>query len=212
MISPSSFSTESVDLLKVRGLSEQQISDFSALLSEARAERKGNVSAKQVLSNMSSDELKLLQRATSLADPIKIDALSKEGAMNLLAQPDKTGLVDLNNDGLVEVGAARMMVFPPVNAPDHVKAAWDEATAHMATGDKMILELQMHLSIYGPQIEGQPTKQPLTPTEQWSEENIVKWLAEGRAGLEFNVKHFGWTHHNLVKQDFYNRFEQALAS
>jgi len=210
MITSTNFSTESLNLLQARGLSETQITDFALLLEEAHEQREDNISAKDVLNNMSKSELQLLQSATSLAGPINVNSLSKEGAMNLLAQPDNTGLVDLNNDGIVEVGAARNMVFPPVNAPAHVKVAWDKATEGMSFEDKMILELNLHISIYGVEINGMPTKQPPTPEQQWSSENLIEWFATLRGGLERSVIDEGWTEHNKVTRDFYDKFESLL--
>ena len=210
MISSTSFSTESMNLLQTRGLSETQITDFASLLDEAHEQQENNISAKEVLNTMSKSELQLLQTATSLAAPINVNSLSKEGAMNLLAQPDKTGLVDLNNDGIVEVGAARNIMFPPVNAPAHVKNAWDKATEGLSFFDKAVLELNLHISVYGVEINGMPTKQPPLPEEQWSSTNLVEWFATLRSGLEFSVKEEGWTHFNEVQRDFYDKFESLL--
>jgi len=211
MISSTSFSTESMNLLQARGLSETQITDFASLLEEAHEQRDNNISAKEVLSNMSKSELQLLQTATSLATPINVNSLSKESAINLLAQPDNTGLVDLNNDGIVEVGAARKMVFPPVNAPAHVKDAWDKATEGLSTWDKSVMELNLHVSIYGVEINGMPTKKPPTPEQQWSSENLVEWFATLRSGLERSVIDEGWTEHNKAKRDVYDKFESFLS-
>jgi len=211
MISSTNFSTESMDLLQARGLSESQITDFALLLEEAHEQQENNISAKEVLNNMSKSELQLLQTATSLAAPINVNSLSKEGAINLLAQPDNTGLVDLNNDGIVESGAARRMIFPPVNAPAHVKDAWDKATEGMSFEDKMILELNLHISIYGVEINGMPTKQPPTPEQQWGSENLIEWFATLRGGLERSVIDEGWTEHNKVTRDFYDKFESLLS-
>jgi len=210
MIPSTSFSTESMNLLQTRGLSETQITSFASLLEEAHEQQENNISAKEVLNTMSKSELQLLQTATSLAAPIKVNSLSKEGAMNLLAQPDKTGLVDLNNDGIVEVGAARNIMFPPVNAPAHVKDAWDKATEGLSFFDKAVLELNMHISVYGVEINGMSTKQPPLPEEQWSSTNLVEWFATLRSGLEFSVKEVGWTHFNKVQRDFYDKFESLL--
>lgn len=210
MISSTSFSTESMNLLQARGLSESQISDFSLLLQEANEQRENNISAKEVLNNMTKGELQLLQTATSLADPINVNSLSKEGAINLLAQPDKTGLVDLNNDGIVEVGAARNITFPPVNAPTHVKDAWDKATEGLSTWDKAVMELNLHTSVYGVEINGMPTKKPPTPEQQWSSTNLIEWFATLRSGLERSVQDEGWTEHNKVRRDVYNKFESFL--
>jgi len=203
-------SAKSVGLLEMRGLSEKQVSDFSALLDKSKAQQQEDVSAKQVLAEMSQDELALLQKATSLAAPIKVNALSQEAAINLLAQPDRTGMVDLNNDGIVEVGAARTISFPPVNAPARVHDAWEKATEGLSEWDKKTMELTMHISVYGIEINGQSTKQPLSPEQQWSKEGVEQWLATGRAGIEFDVNLNGWTRWNIVKQDFFNRFEAAI--
>ena len=50
---------------------------------------------------------------------------------------DFENVVDLNNDGIVEVGEAKTFVYPPPNAPDSVKAAWNEATKDMTEREKM---------------------------------------------------------------------------
>lgn len=206
-------SAESVKLLQVRGLSNEQVNDFSDLLNKANSQLDEQASAKQVLAGMSSQELELLRKATSLADPIKIDSLSTEGAINLLAQPDKTGMVDLNNDGLVEVGAARMMTFPPVNAPANVHQAWQDATEGMSMVDKMSIELRMHHLVYGFNIiEGQPTKPILAPEAQWSMAGWQKLLADARSALEFSVSMDGWTRHHLLEQGVYDRFDEALSN
>jgi len=203
-------SSESVNLLQNRGLSEQQVSDFSALLNKSQAQQQADISAKEVLADMSQGELRLLQKATSLAEPINVSELSQEGAINLLAQPDRTGMVDLNNDGIVEVGVARSISFPPVNAPESVHQAWEKATEGLSEGDKLHMELSLHLSIYGVEIEGQPSKQALSPDQQWSKEGVDKWLATGRAGVEFDVNLNGWTRWNILKQDFFDKFEKAI--
>jgi len=210
MISSTSFSTESMSLLQTRGLSETQVTDFASLLKEAHEQQDNNISAKEVLNTMSKSELQLLQTATSLAAPINVNSLSKEGAVNLLAQPDKTGLVDLNNDGIVEVGAGRRVMFPPVNAPAHVKDAWDKSTEGLSFFDKAVLELNLHISVYGTEINGMATKQPPTPEQQWSSENLIEWFATLRNGLERSVKEEGWTHFNEVQRDFYDRFETLI--
>jgi len=212
MLNSVNMSSESVNLLQRRGLSEQQVGEFSALLDKSQAQQKADVSAKQVLADMSQDELKLLQKASSLAKSIHVNSLSQEGAMNLLAQPDRTGMVDLNNDGIVEVGAARTMSFPPVNAPESVHKAWQQATEGLSTWDKAVLELNMHISVYGVEINGQSTKQALPPEQQWSKEGVEQLIATGRAGMEFDVNLNGWTRWNLVQQVFFDKFEKAIGN
>ena len=212
MLSSVSLTGESVNVLQRRGLSGQQVDAFAALLDKANNQLQQDKSSKQVLSGMSADELKLLQQATSLANPIQIASLSIEGATNLLAQPDKTDMVDLNNDGIVEIGIGRIVTFPPVNAPASVQLAWDKATEKLSEGDKLIMQLHMHTATYGIQIDGVPGKEPLPPAQQWAEEGWKNLLKEVRAALDFSVSMDGWTRANLLRQDFFNKFEHELSN
>lgn len=212
MIPELQLTARSVELLQRRSLSDSEIGTFQALLNEAQQEMDGeDLSAKEVLQQMSSDELDLLRRANSLADGISVEKLSEEGAINLLHQPDFSDRVDLDNDGIVEVGVGKNITFPPVNAPDHVKEAWAEATEGMSESDVMMLQLQMHLSVYGPRIEGLPSTEALPPDRQWSRSGIDELFKMLRGGLDFRVAMDGWTDHNKMLLGFYDRFATALA-
>lgn len=205
-------SPKSIDYLNRRELNQNEISDFQDLLNKAQRESTQlQHSSKEILSQMSKDELSLLQKANSLVDHIKVSDLSEEGATNLLRQPDNSDRVDLNNDGIVEVGIAKNMVFPPVNAPDHVKSAWDKATEGMNESDVMHLQLTMHLAVFCIQIDGQNKAENVSPQQQWSSSGIDFLFSELRAGLDFRVQREGWTEHNSMLNSFYNRFEQALS-
>ncbi|MDC8829850.1 hypothetical protein [Alteromonas gilva] len=199
------FSDASVDLLRVRKLNEQDISGFADILANAAQQ---NGSAKDFLQSLSPEELRLVQKANSLANPIEVNALSKEGAQNLLSQPDGSDLVDLNNDGIVEVGAARTIHFPPVNAPASVKAAWEEATADLAPFDKVTLELTMHHMVYGVNLDipGAVQKTPLPPEQQWNGTNIKRLENYARSNLEFRVNYDGWTPYNQQLKTVYDSF------
>lgn len=211
MISTVQLTARSIELLHRRDMSDSEIDAFQALLSEAQSELASDgCSAQSILQQMSDDELALLQKANCLVERIGVSGLSEEGAANLLAQPDFSDRVDLNNDGIVEVGIGKSIVFPPVNAPDHVKAAWKEATAGMSEKDTMLLQMHMHLAVYGVNIEGM-TKAPLSPQQQWSAQGVAELFEALRGGLEFRVDLEGWTEHNKMLLGFYSRFEQALA-
>ena len=203
------FSNTSVNILRVRELDKQDISGFADILRQANEQ---NESAKDFLRSLSPDELRLVQRANSIADPIQIDSLSTEGAENLLSQPDGSDLVDLNNDGIIEVGAAKTFRFPPVNAPASVKAAWEKATAGLSELDKSRLELTMHDLVYGLNsgIPGTEQKTPLPPEQQWNSANIRVLEDYARSNLEFRVGYQGWTPYNQQLQDFYNNFFTTL--
>ncbi|MFT5716902.1 MAG: hypothetical protein ACI9T7_001085 [Oleiphilaceae bacterium] len=210
MLSVSNLSNESVDLLQIRGRSDQQIIEFATLLDEVNSQIGKDVSAKDVLSGLTVAELIMVQKSVGLVDSIDVDSLSTEAAINLLAQPDKTGMIDLNNDGLVEIGAAKMITFPPVNAPVSVQRAWDEATEGMSEQDKMIMQLNMHTMTYGIHIDGVPTQQASSPEDQWSKKGLEQLMENLKSALEFSVSLDGWDRFNLVKNDFYDKFEEAL--
>ena len=213
MISGIQLSDVSIQKLKQRNMGEEDINAFSNLLLEAQGSQS---SALDYLGSLSKAELKILQNAHSLADPINVSVLSEEGARNLLAQPDNQGKVDLNNDGIVEVGLAKTIHFPPVNAPQFVKDAWEKATEGMAEFDKAFLQLSMHHSIYGTGInidgEQRPLKeQALSPSQQWSALGIEKLMDARYSNLEFRVTHDGWTDQNKMLKQFYEQFENELS-
>jgi hypothetical protein len=207
MISTIQLSQKSQDILHIRKLSAEEVDQFTDLLTEAKNQQG---SSKSKLQTLTDDELRIIQKAHGLADPININSLTEEGAANLFSQVDHSDKVDLNNDGFVEVGVGKLVIFPPVNAPEHVKLAWQKAIEGMPEEDLMMLEIGMHHAMFGITIEGYDQKPVLDPAEQWSQTGIEQFFQDLRAGLEFNVNLQGWTHTNLMLKDFYDRFETAL--
>ncbi|MCT4563871.1 MAG: hypothetical protein N4A68_06070 [Maledivibacter sp.] len=115
---------------------KKQLDGFMNLLKKKKNSGKG---AKAFLSSLSPNELYEIQKSNHLAYEIKIDNISDEGAENLFINPvDHENVLDLNNDGVVEVGEARTFVYPPPNAPTSVKNAWMEATKDMTEKQKML--------------------------------------------------------------------------
>jgi hypothetical protein len=97
--------------------------------------------AKEFLNKLTPNELYQVQKINHLADRINVQGLSQEGAENLFLAPvDQYKTVDLNNDGIVEIGAAKMMIFPPPNSPESVKQAWKEASKNMTGEQKISIE------------------------------------------------------------------------
>ncbi|MCV2883729.1 hypothetical protein OE749_03305 [Aestuariibacter sp. AA17] len=205
----SGLSALSVQKLYNRNFNQENASEFGDLLSRAQT-RTG--SAKQFLENLSPEELALVQKAHGLVDKINVSGLSAEGAQNLLSQPDGTGLVDPNNDGIVEVGIARTIHFPPVNSPQYVKDAWEKATEGLSMFDKATMELSMHFQIYGVNIDGLPTKPPLPPERQWSQAGIQALMENAWSNWEFRVNMEGMTDYNRQMQNVYKAFESELQS
>lgn len=212
MIANIQLTERSVDLLQRRSLNAEDIAGFEALLKQARQQQaEGGDSARDILAAMNAESLDLVRRASGLVNAIDVSRISDEGAINLLRQPDSSDRVDLNNDGLVEVGEGKLIVFPPVNAPPSVKEAWAQATDGMSERDIMMAQLRFHHAVYGVQIEGVPTKVALPPEQQWNATHIEELFTQLRAALEFSVTREGWTDSNRMFQSLYDRFEEALA-
>lgn len=111
--------------VQVEGVSEA----FKQIIDKAAASG-GYNDPQGFVSSLSTTELDALQHIHCLAEPIIPQGLSKEGALNLLYSPDQSK--DINNDGLSDVGLAKMWAYPPPNAPEAVKKAWKEATAGLS--------------------------------------------------------------------------------
>ncbi|WP_126756137.1 hypothetical protein [Aliidiomarina taiwanensis] len=152
----------------------------------------------------------VLQQAHALANTIDIQNLSAEGAANLLIQPDPNLQVDYNNDGMTEIGEGRLISFPPPNAPEHVKRAWQEATEGLNELDKSRLELRMHTTVYGIQIDAIPSKTPLPASLQWSQGGLQSLVATLYAQLDFSVSMEGWSEHHKAFEQVIQRFETNL--
>lgn len=130
------FSPRAYKQLKIRGISESDIDRFQTLVHEAR----DHAHAKDYLQSLPQSDRELIKRANSYGIALSaghIETLSEEGARNLLVAPDYRSFVDYNNDGIVEHGAGKTFSFPPPNAPDAVKDAWDTVSEDMSFSEKM---------------------------------------------------------------------------
>lgn len=115
---------------------DKSVDDYMRIVKEKKESGK---SAKDFLATLSSKELYEIQKANHLAHQIKVNSISDEGAENLfLNAVDPKSVIDLNNDGITEIGEAKMFVYPPPNAPTEVKEAWKEATKYMTEEEKML--------------------------------------------------------------------------
>lgn len=78
---------------------------------------------------LSAAELKSVQNSYSQAEPIYVDSLTEEGALDLLLP--QAAQVDLNGDGFTRSRAAYGMTFPDCTTSREVMQAWDATTAGM---------------------------------------------------------------------------------
>ena len=129
------FSRRTLSLLDARSISGQDRQGFSEILAQAQAVDAYRDPA-TFLKGLSMSEMELLRKVHSLADPINVAALDFEGAYNLLTAPGEAK--DLNNDGLLGVGIGKGWQYPPPNAPEAVKKAWEEATANIPESEKWL--------------------------------------------------------------------------
>ncbi|QDV72364.1 hypothetical protein [Botrimarina mediterranea] len=115
---------------------------FGAIIGKAINEE-GYADPKGFLAKLNREELATLQSVHSLADPIHVESLTEEGALNLLLPPPAQ--VDIDADGITHSGAGRGIRFPNSNTPPEVVDAWDSATAGMSWGERSQFELKMML-------------------------------------------------------------------
>ena len=137
------FSEEALRLMRAQRASEAEISQFAGIIQRAHEEG-GYADPKAFLNQLNPDEMEVVRKAHGLARSIDVGALDFEGAHNLLLPHDEAR--DLNNDGLLSIGAGRTITFPPPNAPASVKQAWEDATAGMDERDRWLYEARMFSS------------------------------------------------------------------
>jgi hypothetical protein len=137
---PFALSQDDRQVLSMRGMSEGQQDAVSSLYAKARSAVQGG-QGKGFLASLDTQSLALLQQAACLAAPVDVSTLSEEGAENLLLAP--TEAVDLNGDGLLQVGAALTSSFPPVNASPQLRAAWEKTASGMDERDALTLSLKL---------------------------------------------------------------------
>lgn len=157
-------------LSALRGVSEASQATYASVLHRAYGSG-GMSNARQFLSSLTGAELEAVRQNHCLADPVNVSQLSEEGAENLLLPEGYT--VDLNHDGIDEVGAARTIAFPPKDAPAAFKDAWFQATANMDEGSMMSYGLMLHISVYGIQTDESSHAPVYAPDSLSSYQQIV---------------------------------------
>ena len=151
---PFALSQDDRQVLSMRGMSEGQQDAVSSLYAKARSAVQAG-QGRGFLASLDTQSLALLQQAASLAAPVNASALTEEGAENLLLAP--TEAVDLNGDGMIQVGAALTSSFPPVNASPALRAAWEKTASGMDERDALTLSFKLSgvsISLDGSNIEG----------------------------------------------------------
>lgn len=193
------------ELSAMRGVSTESQAVYAAVLNKAYGAG-GIDNARQFLATLSALEMDAVRQNHSLAEPIDTASLSEEGAANLLLPEGYS--VDLNRDGIDEVGAARTMHFPPRDAPAEFREAWFQATAGMDEGSMMTYGLMMHDAVYGMQIDGQSQGSPYAVDSLDSYRRII---SDYLASLEANKGFLADGQYERDK-DFFSRLQALLAA
>jgi hypothetical protein len=195
---------EHVERRSMAGVSIEAQASFATVLNKAYA---GNAMTdpQKFLQSLSMQEMEAVRINHGLADSIDAGQLSKEGASNLLLPAGYS--VDLNDDGLEEVGAARIMHFPPRDAPADFVAKWQEITADMDPVDEMMYSFEMHTAIFGFHIEGQKPPPHLASDKMESYRAAITNLLEN---IEMS-KHLNTSEWYERSKAFYSHLQTLLA-
>jgi hypothetical protein len=150
-----------IELSRRRGVSPADQTAYADILDRAYSSG-AMLDPAGFLKGLSREELAVVQRNHSLADPIDPAVLSREGAYNLLL-PEGYG-VDFNHDDLIETGIGRTIQFPPADAPEKFVNAWFSATQGMSEMDAASYGLAMFTGMHNIPIGDQPL-QRILPTD-----------------------------------------------
>jgi hypothetical protein len=124
-------------LLKIRGLSDDEIKQFQTIKDEAA----NATSAKTFLLGLSSADRAMVKKANGYAMSLNdsdIQSMTEEGARNMVVTQDERAYVDYNNDGIVDRGVGKNFIFPPPNAPEEVKDAWEKTVSSFPEKDRLL--------------------------------------------------------------------------
>ncbi|WP_192457227.1 hypothetical protein [Musicola keenii] len=112
-----------------------------------RAQEEGGYSDPQsFVQSLSEKELSALQHTHMGLTALHPDEMSTEQAFNLLVSMNQSQ--DIDRDGYTNVGHEfPMMVFPPRDAPQSFKDAWEESTKDMSSDDVGMMMLSMWMSV-----------------------------------------------------------------
>lgn len=149
------------ELAGLRGVSLDDQREYARILDRAYGSG-GMNDPTRFLQSLSSSELDVVRRIRSLADPINPGGLSDEGAANLLLPEGYS--VDLNRDGIDEVGLAKTLHFPPRDAPAAFNDAWFQATRDMSFGEYATHAMTFLVAFHPPAAAGATAT--AAPTDQ----------------------------------------------
>lgn len=201
-----SFSRSAQELMKHRQVTAKEQDSFASILEKTRSISPQQ--AKETLQALSVAERELLEQVhfgsalhSSLDTPAQIDALSDEGAYNLLVQPHS--YVDIDRDGITDVGKGKTLIFPPSDSSREVKDAWDAATEGLTPLQKATQEMKMHVRLFGIAHDGVSSSNQGAAGYADAIEHQLSFLEQTRGQIPAEVY--------VRDKDFLERFLAALS-
>ena len=129
------FDGEDTTLMDRRGVSDETRERFAQIVQDA-VDNDAYSDPVAYIQSLSAADVEVLRQVHCLAEKSGVTGVStREGAVNLLLPPDQC--VDIDNNGVVSSGEATLFKFPPPNAPQSVKDAWEEMSKDMTMGEKL---------------------------------------------------------------------------
>lgn len=173
---------------------------FEAIFDKAKEQNVTLSSAKDFLETLSQSEMQTLQQYSGLADAVNVEALSSEGAYNLLMHDNEQ--YDFNNDGSAEVGIGKLILPVPTTMPSDVREAYITAMNSLSDNDKM---MAMTLTFDSAHLASTINDESYTPTT--IDYNFLKEQVENR----LNPKDGGYTSQETKAATlaFWNTFNAA---
>lgn len=114
--------------------------------------------AKKFIDDLSTSQLNTLQKYKGLADAINTNAISAEGAYNLMMHDNEQ--YDFNADGLTEVGIGKSLAAVPATMPSDVRVAYVDALNSLEWKDRL---MAMTLTFDMGQISSRINNMPYVP-------------------------------------------------
>lgn len=175
---------------------------FEAIYNKAKEQDIKLSNAKEFLSELSDSQITTLQKYSGLADTIDLDALSAEGAYNLLMHDYEK--YDFNADGVAEVGEGRSILPVPTNMPADVRDAYISAMNSLSDKEKLMAST---LAFDPARLQARINNETYTPTK--IDYNFLKEQVQNR----LNPTSGGYTSDEAkeVYSAFWNAFESAYS-
>jgi hypothetical protein len=188
-------------LMGLRGVGAEDRARFAEIVQDA-AQTGAYADPVTYIQSLPPEDIDVLRKVHSLAETTGVTQTDTEGAINLLLPPSVH--VDIDDNAIVEIGAARGIVFPPPNAPQAVKDAWAETTKGMTFKERMLAEIPFMVATIAANFEVDENgraiglRDPNDPdyvnvfsrsTEDWY--GLIDELIAGARALEDKAPHYG---------------------